>query len=98
MLANFIDDNQPSIPIVILAGKEALASWLNDQSARVKNWVLATGFEANSGATCLIADVSGNLQLVLGGAEDNDLSPFKNFLKALKTPYSNKKDFEFLMG
>ena len=73
MLTNFIDDNQPSIPIVILAGKEALAFWLNDQSVRVKNWVLATGFEANSGSTCLIADVSGNLQLVLGGSEDNDL-------------------------
>ena len=34
-----------------------------------------------------------NVENVLKSAEDNDLSPFNNFLKALKTPYSNKKDF-----
>ena len=74
MLTNFIDDNQPSIPIVVLAGKEALAFWLNDQSARVKNWVLATEFGANTGSTCLIASVSGNLQMVLAGTGEEDLS------------------------
>ncbi len=74
MLINFIDDNQPSIPIVLVAGREALALWLKDQSDRVKNWVLVTGFEPNSGSTCLIANGSGNVEMVLGGTGDKDLS------------------------
>ena len=68
MLNNLTDDNHSSIPIVILAGKSALDLWLKKQPKRVKNWVLASGFEANSGTTCLIANVSGNLEMVLGGA------------------------------
>ena len=70
MLNNLTDDNHSSIPIVILAGKSALDLWLKKQPKRVKNWVLASGFEANSGTTCLIANVSGNLEMVLGGAGD----------------------------
>ena len=72
MLTNLIDDDQPSIPIIILAGKDALDLWLKKQPKRVKNWVLATGFEANEGTTCLIADVTGNIEIVLGGAGDDE--------------------------
>ena len=63
MLTNLIDDDQPSIPIIILAGKDALDIWLKKHPKRVKNWVLATGFEANEGTTCLIADVTGNIEI-----------------------------------
>ena len=72
MLTNFIDDNQPSIPIVIVAGRVALDLWLKEQPESVRNWVTAIGFQAYSGTTCLIANSSGEIEMVLGGVGDNE--------------------------
>jgi leucyl aminopeptidase len=71
---NLIDTAQSAIPIVIVSGGDALAIWLAEQPDRIGNWVVATGFEANSGSSCLIANEAGNLQLVLCGIDDNDIA------------------------
>lgn len=72
MLTNFTDDNRLSTPIEIVAGRGALDIWLNAQPESIKNWVTATGFEATRGTTCLIANSSGKLEMVLGGAGENE--------------------------
>jgi leucyl aminopeptidase len=71
---NLIDTAQSAVPVAIVAGSDALGLWLEGQPDRIGNWVAATGFEANSGSICLIANEAGNLQLVLGGTDDNDIA------------------------
>ena len=53
---NLIDAAQSAVPVAIVSGGDALDLWLVDQPDRIGNWVAATGFEANSGSTCLIAN------------------------------------------
>ena len=67
-----IDRGQSCIPIKKVMGIYNLEKWLVDQEQRVVNWVNASGFKAEKGKICLIADKTGKVELVLcGTGEDN---------------------------
>ena len=70
-----IDSAQSCIPIKLLKGIYDLEKWLVDQDQRVVNWVSASGFKADKGKICLIADKTGEAELVLcGTGEDSSVN------------------------
>lgn len=64
-------DGVRAAPILPLS-KDQLEPWLATQPARVVAWVHATGFRAEAGTTCLIADETGALERVLVGVDASE--------------------------
>lgn len=66
-----LTDADGGIPITAITA-DHLATWLAAQPAQTQNWVKATGFKADSGATLLIAGSDGTLSAVLLGLGKGD--------------------------
>jgi len=65
--------SKKAIPILVFTPKD-FSSWLSRQTHFTKSWLNSTGFKADSGAICLLPDVTGKLIHVLCGISD-----IKNF-------------------
>ncbi|TAL01859.1 MAG: leucyl aminopeptidase family protein [Rhodospirillaceae bacterium] len=66
-----LTDADDGVPIRAVAA-DGLAAWVAGQPARIANWVSATGFKADGGATLLLAGPDGALELVLLGLGRGD--------------------------
>ncbi|MGF1631527.1 MAG: M17 family metallopeptidase [Kiloniellaceae bacterium] len=62
--AFLVADDPKAIPITALA-REAYDNWLKAQPATRRNWVVASGFRAQPGASCLLPGDGGGLEEVL---------------------------------
>jgi leucyl aminopeptidase len=65
------DGGETRIPITPL-GRLRFKEWLVGQAPALKAWVEATGFAAEPGSLCLIADARGKLERVLFGLDETD--------------------------
>jgi len=65
------DTEQPVVPIVPLI-KSKYPEWLAKQSSKIKNWLQANKFNADSGSYCLIANKDGALKEVFLGLDTED--------------------------
>src|SRR5262249_18104577 len=69
MAFSLIDDNSGAIPIVVLA-KDRLPAWLAEAPECQRNWLTATGFDAEQGKLALVPDENGRLARVMAGLAD----------------------------
>lgn len=70
-LAHLVDPGPEAVPLQCLTA-DGFAAWVAGQSAPLRAWLAATGFEAKPGSHALIPDAQGGLSTVLVGVERRD--------------------------
>jgi len=71
MTVCYTTENQKNIPILAMTA-ERLEKWLENQSEHTGNWIEACGYSAKAGKICLVANVAGELEVVLLGVKSAD--------------------------
>lgn len=71
MIDCFVAENTAALPIIPLL-ENTLASWSQQQSPSVQNWLQSTGYKATSGARGLLCTSEGHLEKVIVGMNNDD--------------------------
>lgn len=71
MLDCFTTTTEDLIPVTAIATAD-FDAWYQKQTNKIKNWLQANSFKANSGSICLLPDREGKIKQVFLGITDSD--------------------------